>query len=189
MEHCLGNYRLSRDEWNEISSNNALSPPLRNQHYLMPDNHNLASVRNTRDLKGDQEFFFSRKLVGRPRASYAVEEIRNLDSITSNQSDSSNARCCKSDPLSAVFNQSANNVRGPPLKGNKSWIKEKKERAAKVVSSTARRVRYDHLEYDRHMPPPELIDGPIIYEKKPRQNKNERQKKSAPLWYHPIISG
>uniref|UniRef100_A0A7S2LPK5 Uncharacterized protein n=1 Tax=Leptocylindrus danicus TaxID=163516 RepID=A0A7S2LPK5_9STRA len=178
----------SQDGWSQSRPKSAISSPFKYLHNVTSDHKSFARVCDVRELEGDQEleFFFSRKLVGRPRASYAAEEIRNLDSIRIGHIDS-NAHSIN-DILSTVPHQTINITRSP-TKWNSNLKKEKKQRVAKVVSSTARRVRYDHLEYDRHMPPPELIDGPIVYEQKQFQVKKDKRKKAVPLWYHPIMSG
>ena len=63
----------------------------------------------------------------------------------------------------------------------------------KFVSSSNRRVRYNHLEHDRYMPPADLIDGPKVYNTHRSLIKSNHREKSTktdrvPLWYHPIES-
>jgi len=175
----------SQDGWSQSRPKSALSSPFEYLHNAESDHKSSARVCGVREIERDQEFFFSRKLFGRPRATYAAKEIRNLDSIRIGHIDSKSRSV--NDILSTVPRQTINITRSP-TKRNSNLKKEKKQRVAKVVSSTARRVRYDHLEYDRHMPPPELIDGPIVYEKKKFQVKKDKRKKAVPLWYHPIMS-
>ena len=144
------------------------------------------------EFKNYQDFFCLRKLVGRPRVSYAHNEKRNLDSI-------------KSSRIDANGHKQIYNGKAYPLIENSDYLtfvtkrkqtqrrvsSESRKPKAKFVSSCMRKVRYDHLEYDRFMPPPELIDGPKVYckQKSPQEDKKQcsAKKGRTPLWHHPMI--
>ena len=145
-------------------------------------------------FENDQEFFCLRKLIGRPRVSYATEEKKNLDSIKSSRIDTNGHKSIYNGKNDALMeNSNSVMIIAKRKRTQRRASKDHTEPQAKIVSSSIRKVRYNHLEYDRFMPPPDLIDGPKVYCPNEsstiyRNGLHLSQNVKTPLWYHPIFS-
>jgi len=147
-------------------------------------------ILGSNEFGDEQACVRARKLIGRPRASYAAQELNVLDSIKSVRLDRSGhlpvyyGRCDKPVQADSICHF-AHNFQPTSRNCQKTFGKE---RYRSFVSSSLRRVQYDHLEYDRFMPPPDLLDGPIVYKSgKPfGETKSRKRSGDVPLWHHPV---